>query len=305
MYYYTAFGLNIHSEIPLPELAEGDRNAAAAIHIQQGTVKLPRLEKTRIYRRGIRAFFGKDEAEALYLHWAGIASYKAIDSHTLIVEPLTSEPELISLFTVSEALGLILFQKGYFLLHASSVAVGEEAWCFMGTPGAGKSSTAAAFMKVGCRLLSDDLTAITFDEQGAPLVVPAYPQLKIWEQTVSGLGYEQAELEPVSEGVNKYSYKPKSEFSHQSVPLKKAFFLHKARNKHACQPLNATEIPTELLRNFPLPIGLLDAGKLKEHFMQSFQCAKSAEMIRKRRPEGFSSLENWVEDSIREQLIAG
>lgn len=306
MYYYTAFGLNIHSEILLPELAEGDRNATAAIiHIQEGTLELPRLKKTQIYRRGIRASFGKDEDDALYLDWAGIASFKAIQGHTLIVESHTAEPDLISLFTVSEALGLVLFQKGYFLLHASSVAVGDEAWCFMGTPGAGKSSTAAAFMKAGCRLLSDDLTAITFDEDGLPVVIPAYPQLKIWDRTVAGLGYNEDDLEPVSEGVNKYSYKPKSGFLHKSVPLKKAFFLHKARNKHAWQYLNATEIPTELLRNFPLPIDLLDADKLKAHFMQSFRCAKSAEMIRKRRPEGFSNLENWVEDCIREQLIAG
>jgi hypothetical protein len=305
MYYYTAFGLNIHSEILLPELAEGDRSAAVAIHIQKGTLELPRLKKTQIYRRGIRASFGKDEDDTLYLDWAGIASFKAIQGHTLIVEPHTTEADLISLFTVSEALGLVLFQKGYFLLHASSVAIGDEAWCFMGNPGAGKSSTAAAFIKAGCRLLSDDLTAITFDEDGLPVVIPAYPQLKIWDRTVAGLGYNEDELEPVSEGVNKYSYKPKSEFSHKSVPLRKAFFLHKARNKHAWQYLNATEIPTELLRNFPLPIDLLDADKLKAHFMQSFQCAKAAEMIRKRRPEGFSNLESWVEDCIREQLIAG
>lgn len=304
MHHYTAFGLHIHSEISLPELAGGDPHSLADVTIRQGTVELPKMRSTMIYRRGIRAFFGQDGQQALYLDWAGVASFRASGGNELVVSSIASEANIISLFTVSEALGLILFQKGYFLLHASAVAVGDEAWCFMGMPGAGKSSTAAAFIKAGGRLLSDDLTAITFDQSGNPVIIPAYPQLKIWDKTVSGLHYEQSELEPVSEGVNKFSYQPRGQFSAKAVPLKKVFFLHKARNKPPVQNMNAAEIPGEMLRNFPLPAELLTGDNLKTHFFQSLQCAKSAEVLRKRRPEGFDNLEKWVETSVREQLIA-
>ncbi|MGG7663178.1 serine kinase [Dyadobacter sp. BHUBP1] len=304
MHHYTAFGLHIHSEISLPELAEGNPHSIADVYIRQGAVELPSMRPTTIYRRGIRAFFGQDEQQALFLDWAGVASFKASGGHELLVSPVASEPNLISLFTVSEALGLILFQKGYFLLHASAVEVGDDAWCFIGMPGAGKSSTAAAFIKAGCRLLSDDLTAITFDETGKPLIVPAYPQLKIWEKTVSGLQYAESDLEPVSEGVKKFAYHPRDRFPAQPVPLKKVFFLHKARNKPAVQQMNLAEIPGELLRNFPLATELMSGDNLKKHFFQSIQCARSAELLRKRRPEGFDNLEKWVEASIREQLIA-
>ncbi|MBO9613786.1 MAG: serine kinase [Dyadobacter sp.] len=304
MYHYTAFGLHIHSEISLPELADGDPHSTSDVYIRQGAVELPAMRPTTIYRRGIRAFFGQDEQNALYLDWAGIASFKASGGNELVVSPLASEANVISLFTVSEALGLILFQKEYFLLHASSVEVGDEAWCFMGMPGAGKSSTAAAFIKAGCRLLSDDLTAITFDETGKPVIVPAYPQLKIWEKTVSGLHYDQSDLEPVSEGVRKFAYHPREQFPTRPVPLKKVFFLHKARNKPAIQQMNLAEIPGEMLRNFPLATELMSGDNLKKHFVQSIQCARSAELLRRRRPEGFDNLEKWVEASIREQLIA-
>ncbi len=304
MHHYTAFGLHIHSEISLPELAEGDPRSATDVYIRKGAIALPPTRPTMIYRRGIRAFFGEDEHQALYLDWAGIASFRATGGNELVVSPVASEANVISLFTVSEALGLILFQKGYFLLHASSVAVGDEAWCFMGMPGAGKSSTAAAFIKAGCRLLSDDLTAITLDDAGKPQIVPAYPQLKIWDKTVSGLHYDKSSLEPVSEGVNKFSYQPRGQFSAKAVPLKKVFFLHKARNRPAVQTMNVAEIPGEMLRNFPLPIELLSGENLQKHFFQSIQCAKSAELLRKRRPEGFDNLEKWVEASVREQLIA-
>ncbi|OJV16578.1 MAG: serine kinase [Dyadobacter sp. 50-39] len=303
MHHYTAFGLHIRSEIPLPELSEGDPHAASDIYIRQGDVKLPDMRPTTIYRRGTRAFFGQDEQQAMYLQWTGVALFRASGGNELVVAPVTSDSNIISLFTVSEALGLILFQKGYFLLHASSVAIGEEAWCFMGMPGAGKSSTAAAYIKAGCRLLSDDLTAITFDESGNPFVIPAYPQLKIWEKTVQGLHYDQSSLEPVSEGINKFAYQPRDRFSKSMVPLRKVFFLHKARNKPAARHMNAAEVPGEMLRNFPLPTALLTTENLKRHFFQSLQCARFADLLRIRRPEGFDKLEKWVEANIRETLI--
>ncbi|WP_229254029.1 serine kinase [Dyadobacter sp. NIV53] len=227
MHYYKAFGLHINSEIELPELSSIEPQALYDLQIKIGPVVLPQLKKTLIYRRGIRAGFGQDNAGILYLNWDGVGNYSATNGNLLILSPLTTDPNLLSLFTVSEALGLILFQRGYFLLHASSVQVGNEAWCFMGSPGAGKSTTAAAFVKMGCKLLSDDLTAIGFNNNGEPMVIPAYPQLKIWEKTVNGLQYDKSELQPVSEGVNKFSYQPKIGFTHEPIRLKEIFFYTK------------------------------------------------------------------------------
>ncbi|WP_439556654.1 serine kinase [Dyadobacter sp.] len=297
MHYYKAFGLNVFSEIPLPELSEGDPGASPDLHIKKAAIELPDLSKTQVYRRGVRALFGKNEGD-LVLHWPGIATFKAISGNELIVNPIVHDPNLVSLFTVSEAIGLILFQRGLFLLHASAVLVGEEAWCFMGTPGAGKSTTAAAFIKAGCRLLSDDLTAIEIAENGALFVLPAYPQLKIWDKTVAGLQYDRGNLEPVSEGVNKFSFQPKANFPEKPVALTKIIFLHKARNRAALQQVSVSETPGEMIRNFPLPTQLLSGEALKMHFLQSMKCAAQVDVIKKRRPEGFHLLEKWVLESV-------
>ena len=305
MYSYIAFGLNIFSEIKLPELSEAELAGNYDLYINVAQFTYPKLKTTQIYRRGIRADFGKDKEENLYLHWENVAGFRANSGKFLTIMPFCDDPNLISLFTVSEALGLILFQKNYFLLHASAVQIGDEAWCFMGAPGAGKSTTAAAFIKAGCKLLSDDLTAITFGSNHLPFIIPAYPQLKIWNNTVKGLHYEEKGLQPVSEGINKFSYQPKSGFQHDPVKLGQVFFLHKARNRKTLQSLSAAEIPTEMLKNFPLPVQLLANEALKRHFLQSFQCAKAAQIWRKKRPDGFSNLEKWVLESIPEQTIAG
>lgn len=298
MHYYTAFGLNIHSDITLTELCEQNGEESQDLKIISNRFVIPRLTKTHIFRRGIRAEFGMDDEGGLYLCWKGIANFRATNGLLLEVESLTDDPKLLSLFTVSEALGLILFQKGYFLLHASAVKVGDEAWCFMGKPGAGKSTTAAAFIKFGGELLSDDLTAITFDEHGKAYIVPAYPQLKIWGKTVDGLSYDTSELTPVTEGVNKYAYNPRSGFQQEQVRLRQVLFLHNARSKKAYSLLPTSAIPTECLRNFPLPLDLLKGHALKKHFEDSFKCALSAEMWSKRRPDGFAKLEEWVTDAI-------
>lgn len=302
MHYYKAFGLHIHSEIPLPELADGDAHAQADLLIREKAFALPEVHRTMIYRRGIQALFGQD-THALYLDWAGVAAFKAKGGNELLVSRATKDENLISLFTVSEALGLILFQRGYLLLHASSVAVGGRAWCFMGAPGAGKSTTAAAFVKAGSKLLSDDLTAITFDDSGKPFIVPAYPQLKIWDKTVSGLQYDPSALEPVSEGVNKFSFQPREGFPAEAVPLSKVLFLHHRASGFKERNLTAVEVPGEMVTNFPLPAELLTGDYLQKHFFQSLQCAQWAEILHKLRPDGFAHLEKWVQESIREHSI--
>jgi hypothetical protein len=293
---YRAFDLIIHSEIFLPELVSlsDEGTLAPDVRVIRSVLEFPPLEQTAIHRRGVMARSGSAPDGSIYMQWEGIAGFRAIGGHTLQVHSYTDDPGLLSLFTISEALGCILFQRGMLLLHASSVQVGEEAFCFMGEPGAGKSTTASAFVKHGARLLSDDLTAISFGQHNQPYVVPAYPQLKIWENTVQGLKFDLTRLSPVSEGINKFALVPDLDFPDKPVPLAQVFFLHKARNRPAFLEVQPTEVPVELVRHFPLATHLLVGKDLQRHFTQSIRCAASASVWRMRRPKDFAALEEWV-----------
>lgn len=298
MYRYNAYCLDFSSEI---ELSECNPAVSEADDFQISITDLirPKLEVTTIHRRGIMAHTAIDSDGALWLHWDGVATYKATGGTLLEVHPLTNDPNLLSLFTVSEALGLLLFQRKNFLLHASAVKVGGEGWVFMGMPGAGKSTTCAAFVKAGCQLLSDDLTAIVFNHAGTPFINPAYPQLKIWENTVNGLGYDKKQLVPVSEGVNKYALAPSAHFDTTPVPLSRMYFLHRDESPAGETSLSAMEVPTETLKHFPMPNQFLTASVLQQYFRQSILCAREAGFFRLQRPDGFAELEKWVQHKIR------
>lgn len=298
MYNYTAYGLHIQSEIELPEClpAAGEK---PDVRFRIASFQSPKYQNTRINRRNILAKSAMPTLNELYLSWQGVADYKAIEGKELLINPHTTDPGLLSLFTLSEALGLILFQRGYYLLHASSVQVGNEAWCFMGVPGAGKSTTAAAFVKAGCPLLSDDLTAIKLDNSGQAFILPGFPQLKVWENTARGLSYNTAEMERVSEGVNKFSMNPRSTFPDTPPKLGGVYFLHTARNKKSLEPFPSIKVPFETAKHFPLSHHFLTSEVLQKLFRQSLQCASVAPFWSMRRPNGFDALEKWVASCIQ------
>jgi hypothetical protein len=77
----------------------------------------------------------------------------------------------------------VLRLRGIFVLHASAVAIGDRALALAGQPGAGKSTTAAAFALLGYPVLSEDVVPVF--EQGDILVVHAgYPHIRLWPDSV-------------------------------------------------------------------------------------------------------------------------
>src|ERR1700738_1296147 len=91
-------------------------------------------------------------------------------------------------------LGFVLLLRGIICLHASAIAIGDRAIAIAGPGEAGKSTTAAAFAKLGYPVLSDDV--VTLDEQdGAFLVHPAYSRIRLWPDSAEAL-YGSADVLP-------------------------------------------------------------------------------------------------------------
>lgn len=261
--------------------------------ILQNPIAERKLANTNIFRKGITAKVNVEE-NSIILNWENIATFEAIGGTTLNYQRLTDDDNIFRLFTISEAFGLILQQKGYFLLHGSAVQVGKKAYVFIGISGAGKSTTIAAFAKAGYTVLSDDMTAISFDKNGKPIILPAYPEIKIWENSVNNLGFDKTKLEPAYEGHDKYLLKqPEDIFPSEGIPLEQIIVLQKpySRKKEA---LKINEIPIELLKYYPLPQQILRGSVLERHFWDSIKIASQVSVKRVNRPKNYPQLFDFI-----------
>ena len=95
-------------------------------------------------------------------------------------------------YLLGPVIGFVLRLRGVTCLHASAVAVGEHAIALAGFPGAGKSTTAAAFAQGGFPVIADDM--VTLVEAGENfLVQPSYGRVNLWPDSARALfGSEEA-----------------------------------------------------------------------------------------------------------------
>jgi hypothetical protein len=96
-------------------------------------------------------------------------------------------------YLLGPVVGFALRLRGVLCLHASAVVIDGNAVALAGGSHRGKSTTAAAFAAAGYAVLSDDLVAVRPD--GASWSVsPAYPYLKVWEDSAGLLFGPEIEL---------------------------------------------------------------------------------------------------------------
>jgi hypothetical protein len=89
-------------------------------------------------------------------------------------------------YLLGPVIGFLLRLRGVTCLHASAVAVDEQAIALAGCPGAGKSTLAAAFARSGFSVIADDMVALQ-EEGGNFLAHPGYPRVNLWPDSVRTL----------------------------------------------------------------------------------------------------------------------
>ncbi|MGH9758144.1 MAG: HPr kinase/phosphorylase, partial [Candidatus Acidiferrales bacterium] len=143
------------------------------------------------------------------------------------VWPATSSLEDAASYLLGPILGLVLRLRGTTCLHASAVEIHGCAVIFPGEEGAGKSTTAAALARRGHAVLSDDVVALA-ERDGAFFVLPAYPYLSLWEDSVKMLYGAEDALPAFSPNFDKRMLSLAAHnlrFEKQALPLGAVFLL--------------------------------------------------------------------------------
>lgn len=141
--------------------------------------------------------------------------------------PETSSLEDAATYLLGPVLGALLRIRGVICLHASAVAFEDQAVAFVGPPGAGKSTTAAILARRGCAVLSDDIVALA-EGSGVYRVLPAYPYLSLWPDSVSMLYGSTDSLPrfiPQWEKRCLMLGEKNSKFQEQALPLRAIYLL--------------------------------------------------------------------------------
>lgn len=138
-------------------------------------------------------------------------------------------------YLLGPILGFVLRLRGVTCLHASAVAFGERAVAFVGSQGAGKSTTAAALAVRGHAILSDDVVALA-EHNGSFLVHPAYPYLCLWPESVRSIYGSAGALPQFSANYEKRCLslgKQELRFAERPLPLAAIYILGDRRDDPA------------------------------------------------------------------------
>ena len=135
-------------------------------------------------------------------------------------------------YLLGPVFGVLLRLRGVTCLHASAVAFGDRVAAFVGSEGAGKSTTAAALAQRGHPVLSDDVVALA-ERDGSFFVHPACPYLCLWPESVESLYGSSEALPPFSRNDEKrcLSLRKKDlRFAERALPLGAIYVLGERRD---------------------------------------------------------------------------
>lgn len=286
---YKAFGLNIISEIPLPELPEINvPGEIAEVIIEQYDLKIAWSENSIP-----NEYFVIKENLCMF-RVPDLAIFLIQEGRKIIVSPVKDScKDQIRLYILGTCMGALLIQRKILPLHGSAVAIDGKAYAIVGDSGAGKSTLATALLSRGYQLLSDDLIPVSLSEENIPMVVPAYPQQKLWLESLNQFCMESSQYRPIFDRETKFAIPVSSQFGSEPLPLAGIFELVKNDQNvielRSFQKLERLQkLYTHTYRNFLLPnMGLVDW-----HFNTSAKMIKKIDFYQLRRPtDRFTALD--------------
>jgi len=204
--HYRVCGLQIGSSIAFPELQalpESAERPAFDMEFELGDGPLPPVPTNAIMTLdqadGSPWLSCSRTAAGYRFHFDGLADFLVdrLGRQVRCVAPPDTPPETIRHLFLDQVIPPLLNLRGSEALHASAVETGDGACAFIGMSGQGKSTLAAAFHAAGHAILCDDCLLLHNDSDRIS-VAPAYPGLRLWDDSRGFLFGDAQNTLPVS-----------------------------------------------------------------------------------------------------------
>ncbi|MCA0172249.1 aldolase [Bacillus sp. RAR_GA_16] len=281
---YYAFGQRIVSDIFFPELEshfEGTHSDYDVI-IRKGDLS---STWAKISSQGKKYVVSED---AVMFNVPDISIFSIQEGKNITYSPgINFDEDVVRLYILGTCMGVLLMQNRILPLHGSAIAIDGKAYAIIGDSGAGKSTLASMFLQNGYHLLTDDVIALSFDNnKTVPEVTPSYPQQKLWENSLNIFGKKTTDYRSIYGRENKYSIPVNAEFFKEPLVLGGIFELVKNKEVDNVQIKEISKLEkfktifTHTYRNF----FLAHLGLLEWHFETSASILKEIKMYQLRRP---------------------
>jgi len=279
---YHAFGFNIASDFELPEISH------TTVDCEQIDVEI---------KKGYLSDLWTDQAETnqifvikenfVMFRMPNVAIFSITNGKEITVSPLPyASDDEIRLYLLGSCMGAILMQRRILPLHGSAIAIDGKAYAIVGDSGAGKSTTASALLKQGYELISDDVIPVSLTSDNVPMVTPAYPQQKLWQESIDQFGMESSKFRPIVDRETKFAIPVASQFSNDILPLVGIFEIVKTQGEEIeLQPIKNLERFYTLFYHTYRNFFLKPAGLIEWHFNTCAAMVNKVDIFQIQRPD--------------------
>lgn len=262
---YGYAGHRLASQVPLPELPllHSRGNVGFRVEVSESSV-IPAMgtvawQHNFTDSRGAHAFRCFRVGDAYGFDFPCVAqAWVTADNRIALWRSYESSIESLRHVLLDQILPRVLAQRGHMVLHAAAVHTAQgHTLLALGDSGMGKSTLAAAFARSGAEVLSDDGVLLVLDSD-AVRVVPCYPGLRLWPDSLDGVLAERA---AESTAMTHYNQKrrlmqPGPAQPHYDVDAIVVLQAPPDDGALACQPCGAQAACMALVRNaFQLDLG--------------------------------------------------
>ena len=276
MKFYKAYGLTIASDLEIPEL-QTTRQCDTDVRICFNKIdfNFSKMIKNRIWHC---------EPNNYYLNVKRIGSFHVQKGTIISIDSQPQTPkEDIRFVLLGSVMAALLQQRKYLTLHAGAVQTPQGAILFTGPSGYGKSTLTQAFANKGFSVISDDVVALNTSQQKIS-VLPSFPKLRLWEDSLRQVGKNTNSYQRSRVGVDKYIV-PVQNFCAEANPLQKIYILDVHSDISVkIEPLTTSQKIKYLLKNTYRIKYLTGLGLLPHHNQQMIALASQIPMARILRP---------------------
>ena len=263
-FFQSAYGLTFQSNVPIPGLLMAPHATPEIIECGLG-VDFPKSEikdqpwyVSECDEKGVPILTASEsvDGQEFYFRYCDRTEFLVNRSGTRILArwPQDQSLENTTTYLVGQIAAFVLRLRGMVCLHGSSILINDQALTIVGDSGAGKSTSAAAFARLGHPVLTEDVSPV-LERDEAFLIETGYPRINLWDDVVESF-YGSATALPkiVFNWDKKYlDLQREGVYFHKEAARLRAVYVLADRSEGETaprlEPLSATEALLALLTN--------------------------------------------------------